>query len=131
MSTKAVCIICHESVPKSGTLVSNPLMIKELLDSCKERVTLGQHEFQALTDRLENVSEADWASVYYHSECRKPIVNKPKIERLRAKKTYISNPGCSRRGPGRPSAEVCFRPKRKKNYQGSHSLYICIMQILS
>ncbi|KAG0720499.1 hypothetical protein GWK47_048378 [Chionoecetes opilio] len=117
MSTRAACIICHEGATGSRTLVSNPAMLKELLDCCKERVALGQNDLQIITDRLENLSETDRASAYYHSECRKPIVNKTEIDRLRAKRTDFNSPGCSQRGPGRPSAEVGSRPKRTKTTQ--------------
>ena len=51
--------------------------------------------------------------VHYHSECRKPIVNKSKIERLKSKRDRSDSPVC--RGPGRPSTFLdSGRPKRTK-----------------
>ena len=43
--------------------------------------------------------------MYYHSDCRKTICNRAKIDRLKAKRTVDNSSGFSR-GPGRPSYEV-------------------------
>lgn len=114
MSTKSVWIICHEGASATRRLVSNPSMLQELLNCCKERVALGQTNLKTIADHLESGNETDQASVQYHSECRKPIVNKAKTDRLRMKTTDLASPGCSRRGPGRPSSEVDSRPKEPK-----------------
>ena len=92
-------------------------MIQELLDCCKERVSLGENDFHFLVDHLESLSETDLSSACYHTECQKPIVNKTIIARPRAKKADVDAPGCSHRGPGRPSTEFC--PKRTKTISKS------------
>ena len=117
MSKKPVCIICHEGAYATRRLVSNPSMLQELLNCCIERVELGQTDMRTLADHLESLNETEQASVQYHSECRKPIVNKSKINRLRMKRTVLDSPGCSQRRPGRPSSEVDARPKRSKTVQ--------------
>ena len=105
-------IICREGASRSRALVTNPSMIQELLGCCKERVSLGENDFHFLVDHLESLSETDRSSACYHSECRKPTVNKTIIAQLRAKRADVDGPGCSNRGPGCPSTEI--RPKRTK-----------------
>lgn len=114
MSIKSVCIICHEGASATLIFVSNPSMLQELMNWCKERMALGQTNLKTIADRLESLKETAQASVQYYSESRKPIVNKAKTGRLRTKTTYLASPGCSRRGPGCPSSEVDSRPKRTK-----------------
>ena len=81
-----VCIICHEGAAPNKSLISNPEMIEHLYESCKERLSLGQADIKSLTDRLASLSEVERKSAYYHSECRKPIVNRSMIKRLRSAK---------------------------------------------
>ena len=112
-----VCIICNEGVALNNNLTSNPEMIEHLYECCKERLSLGQTDIKSLTDRLASMSEVERKSVYYHSECRKPIVNKSMIERLRGAKRPLTDDSSSaiRRGPGRPSTSLTSsRPKRAK-----------------
>ncbi|KAG0717279.1 hypothetical protein GWK47_054776 [Chionoecetes opilio] len=60
------------------------------------------------------LNEGELKYVRYHSECRKPIVNKNKIERLK-KRSRTDSPVCAPRGPGRPSSAVgSVRPNRSK-----------------
>ena len=115
---KKVCVICKEGGTLSKRLVNDPAMIMDLLRCCRERVSLGQSELQKLTDYLNGLNELELKSVYYHSECRKPIVNKGLIERLRGKRSRPDSPvPCSTRRPGRPSnATAPIRPKRSKTH---------------
>jgi len=79
-------------------------------------VSLGQSDVQQLTDHLSGLNELELNSVYYHSECRKPIVNKGLIERLQRKRSWPDSPvPSSSRGPGCPSSATgLVRPKRSK-----------------
>lgn len=111
---KSVCIICNEGATAQKRLIDNSAMIDELISSCVERVSLGQNEMQTIIDRLKN-HESERKQVFYHSECRKPIVNKTMIERLRAKRSHSASSALHTPGPGRPSTSVeSCRPKRKK-----------------
>ena len=115
MSENIVCIICNEGATSSRRLVSNPDMIEDLIRCCEERVALGDLDLKHLCDRLSSLSESDRKCVCYHSECRKPIVNKIMIERLRGKRSMYESAACSSRGPGRPSSSFeSTRPKRTK-----------------
>ena len=76
-----VCLICKEGASPGKNLLNDPNMLKDLLKCCQERVSLGQSDIQHLTDHLSGMNELELKSVYYHSECRKPIVNKGMIER--------------------------------------------------
>ena len=109
-------MICKTGATPSKRLVKDEAMISDLLTCCRERLSLGQHEYQNLTDHLSGFNQLDLKSVLYHSECRKPIVNKSLIERLRGKRIRPDSPvPCSSRGPGRPSSETGpVRPKRSK-----------------
>ena len=111
-----VCVICKAGATPNKRLVNDPAMLRDLLGCCRERVYLGQSEYQKLTEHLSGFSELDLKSVYYHSECRKPIVNKSLIERLRGKRPRPDSPVLhSTRGPGRPSSATGpVRPKRSK-----------------
>ncbi|KAG0700254.1 hypothetical protein GWK47_025632 [Chionoecetes opilio] len=85
-------------------------------NTCQERVSLGDTEsdIHRLLNYLSGLNEGELKYVRYHSECRKPIVNKNKIERLR-KRSRTDSPVCAPRGPGRPSSAVgSVRPKRSK-----------------
>ena len=65
-----------------------------------------------LCDRLNSLSESGKNSVYYHSECRKPLVSKVNIKQLRTKRS----PTSSLCRPGRPSCSSDTpQPKRTKN----------------
>ena len=86
-------------------------MIDELVNCCKERLALGQTDIKQLSDHIASLNETERKSVYYHSECRKPIVNKTMIEHLRAKHVWSDSPA----GSGRPSSAAdSARPKRIK-----------------
>ena len=102
MSETKLCIICNEGSTPSKKLVSNPGMVADLVNCCNERLSLGHLEMKQLCDRLNSLSESEKNSVYYHSECRKPLVNKVNIERLRTKRSRCDSPASSLRGPGRP-----------------------------
>ena len=113
---KNVCVICSEGATSTKKLINNPGMIDELLKCCYERQSLGQCDTKQLTDYLGSLSESGLKALYYHSECRKPIVNKSMIERLRAKRERSDSPAYSVRGRGRPSTESdSARPKRRKS----------------
>jgi len=109
-----VCVICKKGANPSKRPVNDATMITDLLTCCRERVSLGQSKNQKLTDHLSGFNELELKSVYYHSECRKPIVNKSLIERLRGKWIRPDTPvPCSNRGPVHPSSATWFvRPKR-------------------
>ena len=51
-------------------------MIDKCVDCCYERLSLGQSDIKQLSDRLASLSESERKYVCYHSECRKPIVNR-------------------------------------------------------
>ncbi|KAG0719847.1 hypothetical protein GWK47_049648 [Chionoecetes opilio] len=111
-----VCVICKEGATSKKRLVNNPVMTDEILQHCQERVSLGDTEsdIHRLLNYLSGLIEGELKYVRYHSECRKPIVNKNKIERLR-KRSRTDSPVCAPRGPGRPSSAVgSVRPKRSK-----------------
>lgn len=114
--TDIVCIICNEGATSSKRLVNNPNMIEDLYHCCNERLSLGQTDVKPLIDRLASLNELERKAACYHSECRKPIVNKSVIERLRSKRVWSSDSiSYSVQGPGRPSnAATCSRPKRTK-----------------
>uniref|UniRef100_UPI00358EE243 UPF0711 protein C18orf21 homolog isoform X1 n=1 Tax=Myxine glutinosa TaxID=7769 RepID=UPI00358EE243 len=116
MSEKnSVCIICNEGATSKKRLINNPDMIGELIYCANERLSLGQGDIKRLTDRLASLGESERKSVWYHSECRKPIVNTSMIERLRVKRVRFDSPACPARGPGRPSSVAdSTRPKRTK-----------------
>ena len=113
---KNVCVICSEGATSTKKLINNPGMIDELLKCCYERQSLGQCDTKQLTDYLGRLSESGLKALYYHSECRKPIVNKSMIERLRAKRERSDSPAYSVQGRGRPSTESdSARHKRRKS----------------
>ena len=103
LSETKLCIICNEGSTLSKKLVSSPEMVADLVNCCNERLSLDQLEMKQLCDRLNSRSESERNSVYYHSECRKPLVNKVNIERLRTTRSRYDSPASSLRGPGRPS----------------------------
>ena len=113
MSQNSVCIICKEGPTSSKKLINNPDMINELVSCSNERLALGQTDIKQLTDCFSSMSESELKAAYYHSECRKPIVNKRMIERLRLQSDSL---GCPVRGRGRPSTSgtESTRPKRIK-----------------
>ncbi|XP_034029379.1 semaphorin-4B-like [Thalassophryne amazonica] len=100
--------------------VANPgEMVEELLDCCKERLSLGDTSIQNLTESLSSLEQSKRKDLLYHSECRKPLVNKCVIKRLRegAKKRDRSNsPIGFFPALGRPScSNAPNRPKRSKS----------------
>jgi len=46
------CVICKEGATPSKRLVNNTAMLTDLLQFCRERVSLGQSDIQQLTDHL-------------------------------------------------------------------------------
>ena len=76
-------------------------MILELMRSCHERVSLGQNDIHQLKDRLDGMNESQRQSAQYHSDCRKPIVNKTMIDRLKKKADDIDSHASNRHPPGR------------------------------
>lgn len=126
-----VCIICNEGAALNKMLTSHPEMIEHLYESCKERLSLGQTDIKPLADRLASLSEVERKSAYYHSECRKPIVNRGMIERLRGVKRALPDdtPSAIPRGPGRPSASSTSSwPKRAKTLPKSQ---VCLFNSCS
>ena len=106
-------------------------MIEHLYESCKERLSLGQTDIKSFTDRLASLGEDERKSAYYHSECRKPIVNRGMIERLRGAKRALpdDSPSVLPRGPGRPStSSTSSRPKRAKTLP---QLQVCLFKSCS
>ena len=122
-----VCIICKEGATSGKNLINNQDMLNELISCCDERLSLGQTDMKQLTDCFGSMSESELKSACYHSECRKPIVNKKMIERLRAQSDSI---GCSTKGRGRPSSSEaeCTRPKRRKSIPKAE---VCIFSACS
>ena len=103
---KLSCLIwCHEGAALNKSPISNPEMIEHLYESCKERLSLRQNDIKSLTDRLASVSEVERKSEYYHSECRKSVVNRSMIERLRSAKQALpdDSPSVLPRGLSHPS----------------------------
>ena len=106
-------------------------MIADLVTCCNERLSLGELEIKPLCDRLNSLSESEKGSVYYHSECRKPVVNKVNIERLRKSKTSRTDSpvaSSSLRKHGRPSISgETPRSKRAKNSPQSSNLHVFLL----
>ena len=110
------CVICNKGATSSWKLINNPDMVDELASCCKEQVDLGKTELKQLNDHLCSLSESERKLVHYHSECRKPIVNKTTMERLRGKRDRSDSTACAVRGPGRPSTSIdSSRLKRTKS----------------
>ena len=109
----SVCVICKEGATLNKKLINNPAMLKDLASACKERLSLGQSEMKELTDCLCSMNDIDMQSAHYHSECRKPIVNKANIEKLKLQTVSLE---CPVRGRGHPSTSSpeSTRPKRVK-----------------
>ena len=93
-------------------------MIGYLIQACQERASLGQKNMQQLYDHLSGLNELELQSVHYHSQCRKTVVNKSSIDRLRNKRSRSDSPNSSTQGYGRPSSAATesgsARPKRLK-----------------
>ena len=78
-------------------------------------LSLGQRYIKQLSDRLASLSESERKCVGYHSECRKPIVNRSMIARLRSKRVRSDSPVCLARSPERPiNTTDSVWPKRTK-----------------
>ena len=98
------CVICGQGESISR-LVRNAAMIEDVFDCCKERLQLGEVTYQSLYEGL-NIPER--GTLLYHSECRKPIVNKTNLKRLRSQ-SY------STQVRGRPTTKTNMeRPNRLK-----------------
>ena len=105
-------MICNEGATATKRLINNPDMVEELVSWSRERLNLGQSDTKQLADHLTSLTESERRLMHYHSECRKPIVNKSKIERLKSKRDRSDSPVC--RGPGRPTFLDSGPPKRTK-----------------
>ena len=115
MSETKLCIICNKGSTPSKKLVSSPELIADLVNCCNEWLSLGQRQMKQLCDRLNSLSESEKNSVYYHSECRKPLVNKVNIKRIRTKRSTCDSPVSFLRGRGRLSCSSDTPwPKRTK-----------------
>lgn len=114
-SMNSVCIICNVGATSSKRLINNPVMIAELVSCSEKRLLFDQSDIKQLHDSLVDLSEAARNSVYYHSECWKPIVDKTLIERLMVKQSLPETQTCltHRRGLP-PSVSDSARPKRAK-----------------
>ena len=110
MSEKnSVCIFCKR-------LTNNPDMIDKLVDSCNERLSLGQSYIKQLSARLASLSESERKSGRYHSKCRKPIVNMSMTARLRSKRVRSDSHVCLARSSGHPiNTTDSARPMRTKS----------------
>ena len=110
-----LCVICLEGASSSKKHVglSNYDMILELIRSCHERVSLGQNDIQQLKDRLDGMNESERQSAQYHSDWRKPSVNKTMIDRLKRKADDVDSHASNRHPPGRLS-QTTTRTKRIK-----------------
>ena len=109
------CVICNEGETSKKSLVCNPAMIEDLVSCCRERVSAGETKFDELLKHLSGLNEEEVKTVQYHNECRKPIVNKTVIARLKIKRSRTESLISSARGPGRPpSTPESVRPKRSK-----------------
>ena len=103
------CIVCLEGESSQKKLVKKPGVdkINDLLQCCRERISLGESALKQLSDRLSSLEETQLENVRYHSECRKPIVNKDHLERARKRKQDDSESfslpcSSSKSGPGFP-----------------------------
>ncbi len=79
----AICMYLHDNRLLDIPIVSNPHVdhITDILNIATERVHLGKLEFKPLVDFLSGLSSPDLMKVCYHSDCRKSVVNKSKLER--------------------------------------------------
>ena len=118
MSEKnSVCIFCNEGITSSKRLTNNPDMIDKLVDCCNERLSLRQSYIKQLSDHLASLSESERKCVRYHSECRKPIVIKSVIARLRSKRVRSDSLVCLARSAGRPiNTTDSARSKARRTY---------------
>ena len=111
--SEQICVICNDDATATKRLINNPDMVEELVSCSRERLNLGQSDIKQLADHLTSLIESERRLAHYHSECRKPIVNKSKIERLKSKRDRSDSRVC--RGPVRPSTFLdSGRPKRTK-----------------
>ena len=83
MSENKVCIICNKGETGKKKLANNPESIKSLFTVINERIDLGESDLKPILLRFSNLSITEQKNVWYHSECRKPLVNVRNVERLR------------------------------------------------
>ena len=116
MTEYNVCIICNEGKTSNKKLINNPQMIKDLFISIDERIALGQTDLEQVSFRFSSLSASEQENVWYHSDCRKPIVNQINIEHLRKSKLKRSNTlSGTTQGAEQPSSSTeSVRPKRIK-----------------
>ena len=108
-------------------LVCNPVMIEELLKCCQERLNLGDQSVKSLTDKLNGIVETQRKFLKYHSECRKPLMNKIVIQRLQEgskKRDRSDSPLSCLHGPGRPSSNDAS--ERHKRYKVQPKEKVCL-----
>ena len=127
MSDEKTCVICQEGGTSDKKLVCNPEMILELYNCCMERLSLGDLNIKNLTDYLGQLSENERDQQYYHSEYRKPSVNKINIERIR-KRSISGSHVCSVQGPGRQPSKSSSE-ERPKRLRAIPKAEVCIFSI--
>lgn len=120
MSYSEKCIICLKGKKPGCNLCKNTTLINELLERLEERVSLGDLKVKPVLERLQSFSKNDLQDVektaQYHNECRKSVMNKVIIERLR-KNPIVGDDSQPSRRAGRPSTagESSLRPRRVKS----------------
>ena len=78
----ARCDICKEG-ETSSRFVTHPSldMITSIKDFAVKRVELGELELKPLANYMTSLSQAELNLLWYHSNCRKMVVNKQLTER--------------------------------------------------
>ena len=101
--------------------VNNPKLadIQKLCSTARERVDLGELNYKTLVDFICNISVSEVANIRYHSECRKPIVNKTNLERLRKRCQSVSSVTT-----GRPS--ITDDNSRPKLFKTTRKDVVCV-----
>ena len=110
-----LCIVCNKGETSKKKLVNNPEMVKTLINSINERISLGKTDLQPIILRYNIISDSEQKDVLYHSECRKPLVNTHnKVTKIPTFKRTTS-PSGETVSQGNPSASNDpARPKRQK-----------------
>ena len=87
-------------------------MIEALIISINERISLGQTDLEPILFRYNNASVSEQKRVWYHSECRKPLVNQYN-KALLTKKSTLKRPDSPSDATESTSNDP-VRPKRQK-----------------